>query len=66
MLEGKSSKELAEIAKQILAKAVNQERSSASLEGSSSNKPIIADSIQPDFFFEDSQDSYDDYELGED
>ena len=66
ILEGKSSKELTEIAKQILARAVSQERSPASSKGFSSNKQIIFDSSQPGLFFEDSQDPYEDYDLGED
>jgi hypothetical protein len=48
ILEEKSTKELAELAAQLFAKAASQEGGSpVSLEGSSSNKPIIASSSRP-------------------
>jgi hypothetical protein len=48
ILEEKSTKELSELAVQLFAKVANQEGGSpVSLEGSSSNKPIITSFSQP-------------------
>jgi hypothetical protein len=66
ILEGRSTKELAELAAHLLAMATSQEKESpVSSEGSSSNKPLTARPSRPSNWHEDSQDPYKPYDLGE-